>query len=272
MKKIIFISLWAIAIIAIIGLLIFANKLFENRKCDNLNITIEYGTGDRLAEEFITYEDIQEFVNQRFNKIKGNKVKEINIEKIEKTIEKMAYIRKVDCTMDINGDVNLNIKQRRPILRIINNRGDNYYIDETGTILPGRVGYSSRVVTANGYVSDSLFDKENTCLMKNDSLLHRTTLGKLFKLAYTIDRDTFLRQEIVQIYVNEKHEFEMIPLVGDHTILFGDAVQIKDKFWRLEQFYKNGIRLGGWDKYKTINLKYQNQIVCTKKNYNYGIQ
>lgn len=272
MKRIIIYSLWILAVILIIVSMFFARHLYQNRVCDNVKIQIDYGNGFYESEQFITYEDIQEFINQGFNKLKGNKIKDINIERLELQISKMAFVLTADASVDLDGTVNIFIKQRRPLIRILNFRGENYYIDETGTLLPGRTGYSARVVSANGFVGDSLFNKEKTCLKTNDSLLHKTVLGKLYQIAMAIDKDTFLRQEIVQIYVNEKHEFEMIPLVGDHLILFGNAGDINDKFWKLKQFYTKGIYMGGWDKYKTINLKYKDQIVCTKKLYNYGIQ
>jgi len=70
---------------------------------------------------------------------------------------------------------------------------------------------------------------------------------------------------IEQLYINKKSEFELIPKIGNHTILFGDIKEMKDKFEKLIAFYKQGISKSGWNKYKTINLKFKNQVVCTKK-------
>ena len=59
-------------------------------------------------------------------------------------------------------------------------------------------------------------------------------------------------------------DFELIPLVGKQLIILGDANDIKEKFDNLQIFYKQGLSHEGWDKYDTINLKYRNQVVCTK--------
>lgn len=271
MKKLLIISLWILSILAVIAMLSFAGYQYKNRKCTKLSIVIDYGNGNQIADEFITYQDIQEFVNQNYKSIQGNKVKDINIAKIKKRLSEMAYVQKVDVRISLNGNVDISIMQRRPILRVIDLQGDNFYIDTEGKILPGRIGYSSRVVTANGFINDSLIDKETLVLSKNDSLLANSDLGKLYRIALIMDTNAFLKDEIVQLYINETKEIEMIPLVGSHTILFGDANSISEKLEKLQLFYLQGIRKGGWNSYKTINLKFKDQIVCTKNSI-YGTQ
>ena len=40
----------------------------------------------------------------------------------------------------------------------------------------------------------------------------------------------------------------------------------EEKFEKLKMFYTEGLnKTDGWNKYSTINIKYKNQVVCTKK-------
>ena len=87
---------------------------------------------------------------------------------------------------------------------------------------------------------------------------------KLYKLAKYIRSDKFLNATIEQIYVNNSNEFELIPKTGKHFIEFGDTNNMKKKFDNLIVFYKDGLKRVGWDKYKKVNLKYLNQVVCSK--------
>jgi cell division protein FtsQ len=64
--------------------------------------------------------------------------------------------------------------------------------------------------------------------------------------------------------VNKNTEFELVPKVGRHIIVFGDIDNMEKKFDKLIVFYKEGLNKTGWDKYKIINLKYENQVVCSK--------
>ena len=78
-------------------------------------------------------------------------------------------------------------------------------------------------------------------------------------------KNNFLKTQITQIYINDKSEFELIPLLGDQIILFGDISRLDEKLMYLETFYRQETKNLGWTQYKTINLKFKNQVVCTKK-------
>jgi cell division protein FtsQ len=70
---------------------------------------------------------------------------------------------------------------------------------------------------------------------------------------------------VEQIYLNEKGEYELIPRVGAHVVKFGSFENYREKFRNLKAFYKKGLNNVGWNQYLYINLKYDNQIICTKK-------
>jgi cell division protein FtsQ len=65
--------------------------------------------------------------------------------------------------------------------------------------------------------------------------------------------------------VNADSDIELVPMVGAHIIIFGRGDNIKAKFAKLEALYRNGFNVTGWNKYEVINLKYDGQIVCTKR-------
>ncbi|MEP7169164.1 MAG: cell division protein FtsQ, partial [Bacteroidota bacterium] len=79
-----------------------------------------------------------------------------------------------------------------------------------------------------------------------------------------IANDAFWNAQVEQIYVTEQSEIELIPRVGNHRIILGDASQLDEKFNKLMIFYKQGLNNTGWNNYNTINLKFTNQVVCTK--------
>ena len=89
-------------------------------------------------------------------------------------------------------------------------------------------------------------------------------LLELNALIRFIQNDDFLNAWIDQIYVNRQSEFELVPRNGAHTIEFGKAENMEVKFNKLMKFYKFGLAHVGWGSYKRINLKYKNQVVCSK--------
>ena len=46
--------------------------------------------------------------------------------------------------------------------------------------------------------------------------------------------------------------------------MIGDAEDLDKKLYKLRLFYAEGLNKTGWNEYKVINLKYANQVVCTK--------
>ena len=82
---------------------------------------------------------------------------------------------------------------------------------------------------------------------------------------YIHDND-FWNKQIEQITVSSKDEVTLYPRVGNHTIVLGNTQNYKDKLDRMLLFYEKGLPKVGWNKYKTINLAFNGQIVCTKRD------
>jgi cell division protein FtsQ len=166
-----------------------------------------------------------------------------------------------------NGNLQVDVIQREPILRIINRKYESFYIDGSGTLLPVNPEFSARVLVANGFIDDSYYKNPNyriNILSVSDSIYSDSLMTSLYKLAMFISHDPFLRSQVDQVYVNEEREFELIPLVGDHVIVLGDANDLEEKFGKLMAFYRLGLNTIGWNKYRIINIKYKNQVVCSK--------
>jgi cell division protein FtsQ len=152
-------------------------------------------------------------------------------------------------------------------LRIINNRFESFYLDEAGSLLPVNPGFSAHVLVANGFIPDSYMKNPNyrvNILALSDSIFYDSLMTNLFKLAKFITHDSFLKTQIDQIYVNELGEFELIPSIGNHIILLGTTEDLDAKFRKLIVFYRLGLNKIGWNKYNVINIKYKNQVVCSK--------
>ena len=90
--------------------------------------------------------------------------------------------------------------------------------------------------------------------------------SKLCNFVDIIRRDDLWSSEIVQIVAHgggdKALELEIIPRSGRYTILLGRADDIERKLADLDAFYRNALSNVGWDRYRSINVKYKGQIVC----------
>jgi cell division protein FtsQ len=135
------------------------------------------------------------------------------------------------------------------------NNGGNYYIDKNGVKMPTSKNFAARVMVATGNLppySDDFLDKR------------RNVLKDIFRVNQLIQSDDFFKNFFQQIYVSSVGDILLVPLVGDQKIVLGSVAHLDSKFNRLKTFYQKGMPYVGWNKYRTINLKYNGQVVCKK--------
>ena len=107
--------------------------------------------------------------------------------------------------------------------------------------------YAAHVPIVSGYVEKEL------------------AVTDLYKFALFLQENEFWNDQIEQIYVYPDNDIELIPRVGNHRIMLGTLDEFEEKLANLKLFYEQAIPKVGWEKYSMINLKYKNQIVCTKR-------
>ena len=189
--------------------------------------------------------------------IMGSQQKRLKLDVMEGALEAYPFIDKADISLDLSGKLIVKIIQRQPLLRIISNKGQSYYVAKNGYKMPLHEGFAPRVIIANGNIAETLAD----------SSFLSTQIGRdLLKIADWCYNDQFWQAQIEQLYVDNYMDILLIPKVGNHTIVFGSAEHIEDKFETLKTFYIKGLNAVGWDQYKKINLKYEGQIVAEKND------
>lgn len=264
MKKIIHISIWVLLIIGLVVMLGFVEKEQKKLLGKELNINIE--ESDNF---FVEESDVKELLKEKGDSIIEQPISTINAYKIEHVLNSHASIANSEVSVTGNGIVKIEIKQRKPIVRIFTDTKESYYLDSMGKAMPLSEKYTARIIVANGFIHEpyaKLYMYSIEDINKNEYAKQQSVLDDLFLLATFIEKDSFWKAQIGQIYVNEEKEFELIPLVGNHTIIFGNALDVEEKFKKLKILYLEALnKTGWWNKYATINLSYKNQIVCTKK-------
>jgi cell division protein FtsQ len=261
--KILEVVVWVILTGGLLVLLGFSYVEHDAVICRQYSIDIAYGNADVL----VTKEDIYNIVRQSGHVLKGQPVSYIHAEKIERFIRKQPYVASANVFVTIDGKTEIHVVQRQPILRIFNQKGESYYLDGAGHLLPLNPDFSARVPVANGFIPESYSKTagylQDTVRMK-DSLQFNSVMINLFTLATYITKDPFLKVLIEEVYVEKNGEFELIPKIENQLILLGTTENMKEKFDRLLIFYKHGLNITGWNKYNIINIKYKNQVVCSK--------
>lgn len=249
-KRIFKLFSWVTCLAGLVVLLSFVGAKRDTVVCTNVKILIPG------ADNFIEREEIDVILKQSQGKLIGQKLTNINLHKIEKSIAANPYIAYAKVYADMDGVIEIEVRQRQPILRVINAAGQDFYVDRNGLKMPVSPNFTANVLAANGKIMEHFTGRV-------DTLVTRLAVD-LYKTAVFIKKDTLWDAQIEQLYVNDKNDIELIPRVGNQRIILGSADSLEVKMRNLLAFYKKAMPKVGWDTYKTINVKYTNQIVCEK--------
>ncbi|MDD2278658.1 MAG: hypothetical protein PHS05_06330 [Bacteroidales bacterium] len=255
---------WMFAIVYVVVALSFVSKREQQVTCTGIDIEIS----DSLQNAFITKGDVLRVIERQHSNLIGIPIRLINTLEIEQSLREMQAVSSVSAYKASTGRLSIKIEQRKPMVRIINRKGQSYYIDQEGKILSLSNKFTSHVMIINGNISEPYNVSPNITITdwaKEDSDDPIPLICKLFDFAKYISSNKLWAAQISQIYVDDPNNIELIPRVGPHTILIGNLDDYEEKLEKLELFYKKALPEEGWNKYKLINLKYRNQIVCTKR-------
>ena len=263
MKKLNHIALWSLLVLYLVLALSFVGRKKADTICSKLKVTVL----DSLDDQFVNSKDIQNYLYDLDQKVLGEQVANINIRKIEHYLEGKPAIQTAEMYFTAEGNLHVDVDQRNPIVRIINDKGRSYYLDRHGIIIPIHGNQASHVLVATGEIKE-FFEIARTrqlnCPAKHDTK-RNYTICQIYDMARFINDHPFWKSQIEQVYVNNKGEYELIPRVGGHLIKLGSHSGYQKKLRNLKAFYLKGLNNVGWNQYLEINLKYDNQIICTKR-------
>lgn len=242
MKKILLILVF----ILVAGYLLFSASFFKEKPrqevCKELEVVVS-----NSDNQFVDTEKIKKAIIESDLSPIDKHISEINTIQIEELILTNQHIKKAEVFITNQNNIKVVLEERKPIIRVIADNGENYYIDTEAKKMPPSKRYTAYLPIATGSIKDSIIHEE------------------LYKFALFLSKNDFWNAQIEQIVVQPNKDFEFIPRVGDHTVILGSIDNLEDKLDKLMTFYKNELNKTGWNKYSSINLKYDKQVVCTRK-------
>jgi len=250
-KLVWFVFLGVSSLVGLVFLMSLVNKKDANQLCSAMKVNI------MGKEAFIDQKDISDLIIKNYGSVVGRSVNSLPLQKIEKSLLSLPYVFDAEVYADMDGVIQVTIQQREAILRIINSMGKEYYIDATGVKIPVTLRYVPHVLVANGNISEGYgraLEQVKTPLVKD-----------LVKIVKEVKDDPLWSNQIVQLYVNQDKDIEIVPRVGNQQLILGTADSLDHKLQRLQVFYTNILPKVGDEAYEKVNVKYSGQIICERK-------
>ncbi|MEY3083931.1 MAG: hypothetical protein RL037_111 [Bacteroidota bacterium] len=256
---------WMLLIVGVGVIFYFANVLDDNKIIKAPRVAIHYeGENAMLIEKELI--DRLKQANLLFS---GQRVDELNVEAIEKVLTEMPEIKSAHVYRDIGSSWNIEVVLRRPIARVFNKYGQSFYIDSEGYLMNVSASHVARTLIFTGNILDKFQRGRISEIINNDSLKSIKKLDDIYSISNYVCKDPLLYHLIAQVQVDTQGNYLMIPILGETLINFGKVEsdkKVADKFERLKVFYQQGLPYEGWNRYAEINLSYDGQIVCRKRN------
>lgn len=186
---------------------------------------------------------------------------DVNTRSIEEALMlRTPFVKTAECYKTEGGNVYITVTQRMPVIRIKAENGDDYYVDD-----------NDRVMKSSNYTSDLIIATGN--INRQYATRYLSPLGKV------IMGNELWKNLIEQVNILPDRSVEIVPRVGDHVVCLGPLPAYKGKngekeiqefmarkMGRLVKFYKYGLNNVGWNKYSYIDIQFDNQIICRKRD------
>jgi len=243
--------LWVSIAGGMLSLLIAAIGKKNREDCTDYTIAIKGNENNY----FIDANDIRKILRSGAgSEIKGKKIKEINLKKLEQLLRDNVWVRKAEMWFDNRNVLHIEVYEREPIARIFTTTGNSFYIDSTEKKLPLSDKLSARVPVFTGFIDKKIYSAKDSFL-----------LDDVKNIATYIKNDPFWTSQVAQVDITADKNFELSPVVGDHLIKLGNGKDLEKKFNRLMIFYKQVLAQKGFDAYSTIDVQYAGQVVGTRR-------
>ena len=236
-----------LAVFALAGYLVYSavgmtDRHEDTRLCQGVDLHIT----DSLHFDLIDEEMVIGVLQEHSIDPVGLPLEDIDPEKIEATLMLHPLVGKVQCYKTGGDLLRINLSSKVPLVRVINNRGNDFYVDSKGEIL-SQHSLAVQLPVATGYID------------------RQFAANELLQVVRALDRSEFWKAQVEQINVTKDRQIELVPRVGDHLLILGTADNVESKLERLMNFYEKGLDNVGWNKYRSISVAYEGQVVCKKR-------
>jgi len=223
----------------VIFLFSFTSKRNESRK---LTKSVVIFVGENAP--FVNQETVNKLLIENNKDAQSIDKDKLDLNKLEKTLNAQEMIEKSEVFVSVDGVLKAIVKQKTPVARVFDGE-DSFYIDYKGNTMPLSTNFTARVPLVSGKIN-----KQNG-----------EDLAELFRI---IHDDEFLKKNIIGVQIMPNGSLKMLNRNYNYQIDFGGTVRMKAKFNNYKAFFQKAVLDSSLYKYKTIDLRFSQQVVCTK--------
>ena len=251
-------------LIAVVVVVVVANVSHKNAAIKGVAVTVDYSGNDTL----VTAEQLRGDILGKYRDISTQSVGKADLDGIGNLVRANPFVDEAEVSVAVSAEVLVHVTQRSPLLRVYT-KNSQFYLDTKGRYMPLSTVNNQRVIIANGYIKKDFpgnpKDLDLEALVAGNPQAENYDIVRIYRLAKYMAADKKSQVMFDQIYMNSDGDLEIVPKLGNHVVVLGGTDKLDEKFENLYALYGKGFSKTGWDKYSVVNLKFNGQIICTKK-------
>lgn len=220
----------------------FVKLLKKDDCCKDIDINIDYTE----SVKFVSYDFISSQLHEMGIDPIGKRIADIDIADIEKRLKGKDYIENVECYFTSDNRLVIDLQPLHPVMRVFD-ADDSYYVNKEGKRMQSNANFFiDRPVVKGRFTPE-----------------YQPT--RLLPLIEFMENSERWRNLAGMIEVRDSNNIFLIPKVANHVINLGNTDGLESKFAKLARMYNEVIPVKGWNFYDTISLKWDYQIVATRR-------
>lgn len=222
---------------------IWARSRKTNEVCQRVTVQIV----NKDSTVFVTEQGVQTELAQSGIKVIGKPMWQINAARIEEVLGHSEYLENVECVKATDGELIIRASQLVPVMRVFENDGSSYYVNAAGKRMNATAIYHSDVPVVQGH-----FTKQFPAT-------------RLLPLVKYVEGDSLLRTLVTMYSMRDSNNIFLVPSIYGHVVNIGGVNGFEQKFDKLKLFYREVMPAKGWETYDTISVKWNHQVVATRR-------
>lgn len=226
----------------LVGGIFWARGKAADELCGRVEVTIDNADSTR----FVTPQGVIAELAKLGFKVVGKPMWQIDADRIEQALQRSEYLEKAECVKGANGVLIIRASQLVPVLRVFD--GDqSYYVNRFGKRMTATASYHADVPVVQGHFTD------------------KYPATRLLPLVQYVEGDSLLRSLVTMYTMRDSNNIFIVPSINGHIVNMGDCSNFEAKFRKLKLFYRKVLPAKGWDNYDTISVKWDHQVVATRR-------
>ncbi len=240
-----------VLVVSVLAIAIVAMVKIPQRRCESIQVNAHTQNESVL----LTQADVERMLTGKGIEIVGKRIKDVDLTEVTALLEKNPFIKTINFIHFAGTRLLIDYELRNIVMHVYDKDGGEYFVDNDGALVPFTSKMKDYLIVANGNIAQTY--KAGTTVSKD--------LQQALNVVHKILADEFYTAQFRQIYLNDKHQLELVASLGNQVILFGSDENADEKLDNLKVVYREGLSRKGYDTYAMLDARYKNRIVAKRK-------